>query len=388
MRSPSLAGVSLFVAAVAWTVAAGEPPDPLPPAFAPPDQPVYLSGELVLVDPINRRGGLRIDGGANGRYSDGPLHYFALLPYGTVRYQGAPAELRDIPYGTHLHGYFHLPPAGDEGTIPPLPADQRRHEIPQNHAISLADDFSHYQDHGQAWKIVALDTVKGKLEVAPTGGLAKDGIRDTHSFDIDDVARIWKQRSLVELDAIQPGQEVQMNLAWSAGNSGDGQFSIGDLWLDDESRQFASEMQRRRHVRFQRQRWLPARVDHVEHFDHGGGILTLTLVGGMDGSLYEDLRATQKAGFFVAAAEKTLRIYRHRGDRKFGKVLSWTEAPDPPPGSSGIQIKLKFAEFVEGYRLGRFVRLKSDRWPFVSMPPEERIKTPDDLRRAATLTLP
>lgn len=388
MRFPSPAGVTLLVVAAAWTVAAAGPPDPLPSAFAPPDEPVYLSGELVLIDPINRRGGLRIDGGANGRYSDGPLHYFAVLPCGTVRYHGAPAELRDIPYGTHLHGYFHLPPAGEEATIPPLPAEQRRHEIPQNHAISLADDFSHYQGQGQAWKIVALDTTKGKLEVAPAGALAKDGIRDTRTFDIDDTVRIWKQRSLVALDAIQPRQEVQMNLAWSAGNSGDGQFSIGDLWLDDESRRAATELQRRRHVRYQQQRWLPARVDHVEHFDHGGGILTLTLVGGMDASLYEDLRATRNAGFFIAAAEKTLRTYRHRGDRKFGKVLSWTEASDPPPGSSGIQFTVKFAEFVDGYRPGRYVRVKSDRWPFVSMPPEERIKSPEDLRRAATLTLP
>ena len=31
--------------------------------------------------------------------------------------------------------------------------------------------------------------------------------------------------------------------------SRDKEFSIADLWLDDESRRFASELQRRRHVR-------------------------------------------------------------------------------------------------------------------------------------------
>lgn len=369
--------------------AAAEPqPQPLPPAFAPADQPVYLSGELVLVDPINRRGALRIDGDANGRYQDGPLHYFALLPYGMVRYHGAPAELRDLPYGTHLHGYFHRPPAGEENTIPPVPAEQRRHEIPQNHAISLADDFSHYSGQGQAWKLVAYDTKKSKLEVEPIGTLVKDGIRDKYTFDIDGVARIWKQRSLAELDSLQPGLQVQLNLAWAAVGSRDKEFSIADLWLDDDSRRFATELQRRRHVRFQQQRWLPARVDHVEHFDYGGGEVTLTLFGGMDPSLYEDLRATQSTGFWVAAADKTLRTWFHRGDRKVGKVQSWTETPNPPPGSSGIQIKLRFAELLEGYRPGRYVRVKSERWAFVTMPPEERIKSPDDLRRAATLTLP
>ena len=59
----------------------------------------YFSGELVIVDAVNRRGALRLDG-------DGPLHYFAMLPYGMIGYNGAPAELRDLPLGTHLHGSF------------------------------------------------------------------------------------------------------------------------------------------------------------------------------------------------------------------------------------------------------------------------------------------
>ena len=37
-------------------------------------------------------------------------HPFAMLPYGIVRYHGAPADLRDIPLGTVLH-VQRLPPA-------------------------------------------------------------------------------------------------------------------------------------------------------------------------------------------------------------------------------------------------------------------------------------
>lgn len=372
-------GVVAVLLLVAPGVPAGEFPDPGPGT--------YLSGELVVMDPINRRGGLRIDGDANGRYHDGPLHYFALLPQALCRFHGAPAELRDIPLGTHVHGLFHLPPAGEEQTIPPLPPEQQKHRIPQNHALTIEDDFSHHQRQGQAWKIVALDGKKGKLDVIPTGGRADQEPGEKSTFDIDTVARVWRQRTLVDLDAIQPGQVVQFNLAWAQG-SRDREFSIADLWLDSDSSQFATELQRRRHVRYQKQRWLPGRIDHVEHFDFGGGEVTLTLFGGMDPSLYEDLKATQATGFWVAVADKTLRTWFHRSDRKVGKVLEWQETPDPPPGSSGIQIKLRFAELLAGYRPGHYVRIKSERWAFVTMPPEERLKSPEDLQRSATLTLP
>jgi hypothetical protein len=347
----------------------------------------YLSGELVVIDPINRRGGLRIDGDAGGRYHDGPLHYFALLPYGMAWYNGAPAELRDIPIGTHLHGEFYPPPVGEEQTIPPLPAEQQRHQIPQNHALSLEDDFSYYQRRGQAWKIVAIDTRKGKLDVTPVGDLVRAGIREKATFDIDHVTRIWKQRQLVDLDQLAPDQVIQLNLAWAQG-ARDQEFTVADLWLDEPSRTFATEMQRRRHVRYQRQRWVPGWIDHIEHFDYGGAEITITLFGGMDRSLYDDMKATQETGFWVATAENTLRTWFHRGDRKVGKVLEWNESANPPPGSSGIQLKLKFAEVLEGYRPGRCVRLKCERWAFVTMPPEERVKSLDDLKRSKVLQLP
>ena len=106
-----------------------------------------------MVDPINRRGGLRLDGGGcGGLYHVGPIHQFVMLPYGMIWYHGAPVELRDIPIGTHVHGYFYLPPVGEGKTIPPLPESQQQYTLKRNHAISLEDDFSFYQRRGQAWK--------------------------------------------------------------------------------------------------------------------------------------------------------------------------------------------------------------------------------------------
>ena len=359
-----------------------------PGTFPQPNSGTYLAGELVIIDPANRRGGLRLDGNEpHDRYHSGPLHNFAMLPYGMISYNGAPAELRDIPIGTHVHGYFYVPPVGEEATIPPLPKDMAKYEIKQNHAVSLEDDFSFYQRRGQGWKVVSIDGNKGKINVAPVGEMAKDGINTPYTFDIDDISKVWKGHTLVDLNDIAPQQVVQFNLGWSPGWR-DREFKVTEIWLDDESRKFVTDLQRRRHVKYQKQRWLPAWIDSVEDNDFGGGTVTLTLFGGMDPSLYADLKATQDKGYHVAVAEKTLRTWFHRSDRKLGNVAEWKEIENPPPGSSGIQIKMRFTELLDGYRPGRCVRLKCDTWAFVTMPSEERVKTVEEQQRSAVFMLP
>ena len=369
---------------------AQESAHPVPKAgeFPPPNTGTYLAGELVIIDPVNRRGGLRLDGNEpHDRYHSGPLHYFAMLPYGMLSFNGAPAELRDIPLGTHVHGYFYVPPVGEEATIPPLPKDMERYEIKQNHAVSLEDDFSFYQRRGQSWKVVSIDSKKGKIHVAPAGQMAQDGINTPSTFDIDDLTKVWKGHTLVELTDIAPDQIVQFNLGWSPGWR-DREFTVSELWLDDESRKFATDLQRRRHVKYQKQRWLPGWIDSVEDNDYGGGIITLTLFGGMDPSLYAELKATQDKGFGVAVAEKSLRTWFHRSDKKIGQVIEWKESENPPSGSSGIQVRLKFTELLDGYRPGRVVRVKCHDWLFVTMPSEERVKTTEEQQRSTLFRLP
>lgn len=353
--------------------------------FAPPSGGRHISGELVYIDPVNRRGGLRLDAD-NGRYHTGPLHYFALLPYATVWYTGALAEIRDIPVGTHVHGYFFVPPNGEEDVIPPLPQDQKQFTIKHNHAISLEDDFSFYQRRGQVWKVVSVDEQKEKIDVEPAGEPAKDGITTPFTFDIDNRTRVWKTRRLSDLKDIESDTDVRFNLSWSQG-WGQGEFLVCDIWLDDESRSFATELQRRRHVRYQRQRWAPGWIDHVEIFDFGGGIVTLTLFE-VDQQIIDDFRRERNDRIAVACAETTLRTWFHRADRKFGRLTDWKEDQDPPAGSSGIQLRLKFAELLDGYRVGACVRVKCDSWRFVTMPPEERITSRAERERGSRLGLP
>ena len=76
--------------------------------FPPIEKAHTFQGELTLVDHANRRGDNRVQGPRIYRSSE--PHPFAMLPYGMVRYHGAPADLRDIPLGTILHVTAFLPP--------------------------------------------------------------------------------------------------------------------------------------------------------------------------------------------------------------------------------------------------------------------------------------
>lgn len=360
-------------------------PDEFPPAAA----GLSLAGELVHIDPVNRRGALRPDGQHDTFASHFPLHWFAMLPYGEVWYHGARAELKDVPLGTRLHGRFLLPPKGEEETIPALPEKLRSHARPEllhDHAVVLEDDFTFALRRKQAWRVASVDLEKEKMELEPVGEPAADGLPPPCRCDFDRVTRVWQGRSLVAAEAVKPGMVVQVNLGWSPG-WGHRECSVIDIWLDDESRQAATEAQRLRHLRHQRQRWVPARIDAVDPEDYGGGTLSLTLFN-VDPQLIQELHDSKDKGFGVAVSENTLRTWYHRGDKKIGDVLRWEAAANPPPGSSGVRVTLRFAELLDGYRPGRIVRVKADPWKFVTMPPEERYLSLEGLEQSRRMVLP
>ena len=70
------------------------------------------------------------------------------------------------------------------------------------------------------------------------------------------------------------------------------------------------------------------------------------------------------------------------------KLVEWKRLDSAPLGSSGVQLKLKFVELLAGYTPGACVRVKAERWKFVSMPPEERLTSLEDQQRAARMVLP
>ena len=358
---------------------------PKPGVFPPEGAGIQLDGDLVVNDRINRRGAIRKGGNA-------PRHYFAMLPYGMVRYHGAPADVRDIPPGTHMHGRFLLPMKGEEEAIPLSEKQLKRHpNARHNHAILLEDDVSFYSRQGRSWKVLGFEQGAGpaprlKLSVEPVGPEIEGGINKAALFDIDGSTRIWKGRRLVGRDQVAPGQQVQVNLSWGPFDS----LATTDIWLDGESLAAFREVQRQRHLRLIRSRFLPGWVDSVKNGDTGGGEITVTFFGGMDPSLYTDIRGMKggKRTTKICNAETTLRTWGyHQEYSSHGNILEWKETENPPPGSSGFQARFKVGQMLDGFRPGRIVRAKGP-WTYVLLPHDECIMTPEDLERSRRMVLP
>jgi len=364
--SRPLAVVATAAVLVAAAVRAESPADYVPKLaeFPPAGVGVELAGELVTVDHVNRRGGLRLDGDfQEDRYHSAPTFAFALLPYGEVYFHGAPADLHDVPLGTRLVGRFVLPPEGDTT----VPAVASKYLPPQNHALLLEDDFSRALRAGRGWKVTAFDREQGRLtlEAVSLAGEPVAGSEPvTHS--VDGSTRIWKGTGFGTLDDLAAAAAadgvIQLNLTWHPAWANK-QFHCSDLWLDPPAWEAASERQRQRHLRRMNLYWVPARIDSVQHDAAGKGGLTVTLLGGFDPEVYKRFTvkpdvSNSEFPVYVACAAATLRSWWQNHDKASATVTARREVPDPPLGSSGIELDIRLnSPLQEGFQPGRFVRL-------------------------------
>ena len=342
---------------------------------------IHVHGDLVISDSVNRRGALR-------EKRSTPRHYFAMLPYGMVWYHGAPADIRDLPPDIHMHGQFLLPMEGEEKTIPLSDDLIKDHKnLRYNHAILLEDDMSFYSRRGRSWKVIGFEQGGGpaprlKLSVEPVGQEIEGGINKSTLFDIDDSTRIWQKRQLVSREAIKSGQLIQVNLTWGPFDS----LATTDVWLDKESLEASREIQRNRHLKHIRSRFLPGWVDEVKNDDSGGGEVMVTFFGGMDPSLYSDIRKSQKVK--ICNAENTLRTWNyHQEHASHATIIEKKDIKNPPLGSSDLQVKLKVVRMVDGFRPGRIVRVKGP-WTYVLLPWDEHINSEEAYERSKKMILP
>ncbi|MFM7539095.1 MAG: hypothetical protein ACKO9Z_05470 [Planctomycetota bacterium] len=374
-----------------------QPFRPEPGKFPPLDKALAYRGELVFVDHVNRRGSIRVEGA--GTYFRNAPHPFAMLPYGVVRYHGAPAELRNIPLGTVLHVRGFLPPDPKNSPVPVFPVNNRTKNSgysgagtapAENHVLLLEDEPSHCLREGLAWKLKEVEVQNNEgLVVATRASKADKGekpVEEKLSFDA--TTRLWRGRESLRMDAFiaeggfpasgkksLDGKSVLLGINWkpTPGNIFT-RFHISDIWLDDAAMERASRHQSDVHKAFIRSRWMPAWVDAVEYGKFGRAVITATLFGGMDNSLYADFKKGGSA--IMNSAENTLKHTNgaygpaHMASR--GTLLDVAKASgEPPLGSSGIQIRMETDLIIEGIRPPRVVRVRPSSWAQVDIPREE-----------------
>lgn len=368
--------------------------------FPPLEKAHAYRGELVFVDHANRRGSIRVQN--NGTFRRNAPHPFAMLPYGMVRYHGAPADLRDIPLGTMLHVRAFLPPDPKISAVPVLPLKNKEKggsygaagtAPEENHVLLLEDEPSHCQREGLVWKLKEMEIKDNAGMIIarrePKLGQGGDGKAEEETMTFDAATRVWRGREYLRIeDLITEGawpasgkkslsdHAVLLGITWKPTLGGVfTRLHISDIWLDDAAIQNATYHQAESHKAFMRSRWLPAWIDAVEYGQFGRATVTATLFGGMAPSLYADfkkdipavmngvqntLKHTEggTAGPTQMAARGTLR-----------DVTTTTGAV--PLGSSGIQIKFETDLITEGIRPTKIVRVRPANWPDVHLPREE-----------------
>ena len=327
-------------------------------------------------------------------------HPFAMLPYGIVRYHGAPADLRDIPLGTVMHVRAFLPPDPATSSVPVLPVDNKEKKSgygdvgtapAENHIILLEDEPSHCQREKLFWTLKELD-IKNNEGIIVASRESRDGgggEANEETLTFDAATRIWRGRERLGIaDLITEGiwpaegkkslsdQPVQLGISWKPTPGGVfTRFHLSDIWLDDTAMERAALIQNETHKTFMRSRWIPGWVDTVEYGQFGRAIVTATLFGGMDASLYADFQKDDQV--LVNGVENTLKHTEGgtAGPTQMsarGKLLHVAKTSGVPPlGSSGIQVRFETDLITEGIRPTRVVRIRPAAWPDVHLPREE-----------------
>jgi hypothetical protein len=356
------------------------PPSPhyqlQPGEFPPPGTARAIGGELIAIDRVNRTGMFRLDrtDAQSRAHFDLPIA-FTMLPYGSLAYHGAPAELRDIPLGTHLIGQFYW---DDDRAYDPqikdLIAERRLHPDSGFHwVLRFEDDFSHDRRQGRAWRIDAIDLEKKTLTATNVGPKGEPANAKPEIFQINDALRVFKGNGFGSLDDLHVGQHVLMNFTFRTMRlSG----RITDIWLDEASQALAAARQLAVHRLYQREHGLAGWIDAV---DDKARRLTVTLFDGFDPKLKDDFktRVLLKEVLVppyvaVAVAENSLRAYDPVNDIKRAPILEFRDVPIVP-GCSGWQIVCQPDLMLEGFRTKRIVRLYAGSWGVTDLPREEKL---------------
>jgi hypothetical protein len=339
--------------------------------FPPEGSAHFISGELIRSDHIYRKVVLRVDRTDSQSRGDWDLPVASrLLPYSAIYYHGMPAALSDIPIGTHLHGLFYIKDEMDDSE--PLPgwlakwAGNVSNEADFRHCFRLEDDFSFYSRQKQRWLIKEVNQAGSTLTAALINDQSETIV--SRKFHLRPDSTVWKAHGFGSQDDLSVGQEVQLNIT-RATLYGPGR--IRDIWIDEESRRYATKRQLIRHQEHVRERGLAGWIDKV---DNKKRVITVTFFDGVDSTLFNDLKDGEQAR--VAVATDLLITYDILSDSMQGPILSVKKVAKLQ-GSSGVQVAVKTGLLLEGFRPKRFVRIHPNVWPAIALPREEQMDNRD-----------
>lgn len=362
---------------------AAEPPEwyQLVPGEFPPEGSAHaIPGELIQMDHLERRFQLRVDRNDSQPRGNWDLPVYArMLPYGAIYQHGAPAAIRDVPLGTHLHGLFYLQDPEDKTPLPIGPSNNRlTPEKDFRRCFQLEDDFSHHARRGELWRVEAVDLSGRKLKATLLANDEPQG--DALEFDLMDWTRVLRGDGFADLKDIAKGQTVLFNRTWVTLY---GPGRITDIWLDETSRRRATALQQARHRQHIRERGLPGWVTAV---DDEARIVTINFFGNVDPVLFDELAVMdgKKADWpmkaqvddpnapkgAVAVARESLMTYDPVNDKKRGEILEIKRVP-VEPGGGGVQLRIRCDLLLEGFRPHHIVRFFPATWPIISLPREE-----------------
>jgi hypothetical protein len=305
---------------------------------------------LIRVDHVNRTGAIRMDrtGSQTTDEYDHALT-FTLLPYSSIIYHGAPAELRDVPLGTHLHGQFYETQEGTKKVF--------------SRVLRFEDDFSRMTAEQRLWRIDASDL--GKQTLSVTGIRTADNVADPKptAFQITPATRVWKGREIGDLKDLAAGQTVLLNLTYCT-LKGPGRCT--DVWIDPPSRAAATALQLEQHRQYQREHGLPCQIESV---DNQRKIVTVTVFGDFDPALKSNFKVNDHIG--AAVANQDLRTHDQLNDSSRGPIVEVLDGA-PAPGQSGLRLRFQPNNFLEGHRPRRILRIFGPGWRIDDLPREER----------------
>jgi hypothetical protein len=346
----------------------------------------YISGELAMVDHVNRMGILRDDrtDDQNKYHQDLP-HHFAMLPYGMAYRCGAPAALKHIPLGTHLHGQFHIGPEG--GYRVNLQVTNYNAQVKNSpnsfspdsqysHAIRLEDDFSFFQRQGASWKIVSVDreTQKVVAQRISRDTAGDEGLSGKQTFDFNPATRVWKGQGIADVSDLAPGQDILFNLTWATLY---GPGRLKEVWIGKEAQDLATRLQDTTFHEYQHLRGFGARVLYVEHIGQTQGVVRAAFYQGFRERDLEQFKPDNTGSCIVV--EPNLRAHDQGNDAISARFKAFPKIDNPPPGHSGYEVEFHTYQLLEGIRPGLSIRLQPAGAPRITLPREERI-SPFDIR--------